>query len=554
MMPRRPNYYVHAIRRTAARALNPPKDEHRPVAVSNEESEFDRSVNSIFGHLRVSPHRQYDIEVKHEFNTYAPGVVKPMSDPVNQCGPLLCEQVPVATGNDYESFMAAFNKRCNFLATDDVDDDVFNEACDLVRAMPDIFDVEWDENDMDRDRWAAKFDHHKQRRMADAYHNIPHASVSYLGTKDLSVKQEILLKRNDPSWAPRIIYAGNDEFNTVTGPASMVAMERIDSLFANGPLGEVEFMTAYKRDDVTLATFLSDDPELSYPAEGDYSANDREQRARVALLFDVVLSKVRMPSWYRDLLLAMDTFRAQSRAYGLRATISHQLPTGTTITTARNSAYNACMFSVSCRRQGNRGKAVILGDDLLAMMLHLMDKDEWIATVAKFKMKLKAAVPQFDCEATFLSKRIIASSDPPCMVPLLGKAIARFNARGIHCDAVSSSQYMAGKALSYAYEFRHVPFMRDFFLKRFELEDRSNVRLDDLTWSARTAGVTLDTICASIVDEPVTVSDDTFREWLMEAYDVGLTDLHSLCSDVLLSSEISLISHPAVHGLSRDWV
>jgi hypothetical protein len=501
----------------------------------------------------VSTHRQYDIEIKHEFNQYAPGLTKTMHDPINQCGPLLRECVPVATGNDYESFMAAFNKRCNFLATDDIDDDVYDEACALIDALPELFDEEWDENELDRARWAAKFDHHKQKRMADAFECIPDATDRYIGTKDLSVKQEILLKRNDPSFAPRVIYAGNDVFNTITGPASMVAMERMETVFASVPLGNVNFMTAYKKNDVTLATHLTSDPALRFIAEGDYSANDREQRQRVHLLYDRYLDKVRMPLWFRDLLKALDTFDVQSRSFGLRATISHQLPTGTTSTTPRNSWYNALMFAVACGRQNLHGVADILGDDLLAALDKPISLEAWIDVVSKFKMVLKAKSPQLDCHATFLSKRIIVNSEPPCMVPLIGKAIARFNARGVFCDAVSTDQYMAGKSLSYAYEFRHVPFMRDFFLDRFESCDRSMLRLDDLTWNSRTSGVTLDNIAASIMDEPVLVSDETFRDWMMEAYDVGLADLGELCSMVISSNEVSLVSHPAVEGLSRDW-
>lgn len=553
MMPRRPEYYTNALRARSAGTRGQPRVTGLPVAVSHSVPEFDRSVDGLFGHLKVSTHRQYAIVVKHEFNQYAPGILKPMADPINQCGPLLREQVPVATGNDYESFMAAFNKRCNFLATDDIDNDVYVEACGLIDALPDLFDEEWDENELDRARWAAKFDHHKQKRMADAVHCIPDASASYIGTKDLSVKQEILLKRNDPSFAPRVIYAGNDVFNTITGPPSMVAMERLDHLLANAPLGEVQFLTAYKRNDVTLASHLMSDPDLEHTAEGDYSANDREQRHRVHLLYDRFLRKVLMPQWFRDLLKALETFTVQSRAFGLRATISNQLPTGTTSTTPRNTVYNAVMFAVTCARQNLRGLAVVLGDDLLARLNAPIDCEKWVATIAKFKMVLKASAPQLNCHATFLSKRLLTFCDPPCMVPLLGKAIARFNARGIHCDAVTTSQYMAGKALSYAYEFRHVPFMRDFFLTRYELEDNSNVRLDDLTWSARTSNVTLENIATSILDEPVTVSDCDFRDWVMETYDVGLDDLDSLCQMVLLGDELTLVTHPAVYGLSRDW-
>jgi hypothetical protein len=553
MMPRRPNHYQNMVRRLAVGARDD-GDTTPAAAESNTDPTYDRSIHEIFGRLRVSTKRQYVIEVKHEFNSFAPGVTKPMHNPVNQCGPLIEEQVPVATGNDFESFMAAFNKRCNFLATDDIDDQVFLESLSMIAAMPNLFDDQpWDDNELDRARWASKFDHHKQARMAAAYDTIPSCTPKYLGEKDLSVKQEILLKRNDPTFAPRIIYAGNDAFNTVTGPASMVAMERLCTLFDHAPLGPVHYKFAYKTDDVQLATYLTSDNTLKYTAEGDYSANDREQRPRVHLIYDAYLQKVNMPNWFRHLLKCLETFKVKSRQFGIRAEISHQLPTGTTSTTPRNSVYNATMFSVSCARQKTGGKGVVLGDDLLAVLFAAINCSKWAATVALFRMVLKASTPKLNCDATFLSKRLILSGSTPCMLPKLGKAIARFNARGIMCDAVTSSQYMAGKALSYAYEFRHVPFMRDFFLERYSLEDSSALRLDDLTWTARTCGVTLRNIASSIADEPCTISDDLFRDWLMEAYDVGLDDLDCFCTSILLSSAGSYVSCVVVDGLSRDW-
>jgi len=553
MMPRRPYFYTNALRRAAAGARVPSDTPSPTVNISNSDPEFDTSVHQLFGRLKTSAHRQYAIVVQHEFNDYAPGITKPMANPINQCGPLLSEQVPIATGNDYESFMAAFNKRCNFRANDDIEDDVFNEACALIDALPDVFDTEWDENDLDRARWMHKFTKAKQTRMENAFHTIPWCEPAYIGTKDLSVKQEILLKRNDPSFAPRVIYAGNDAFNTITGPASMIAMERIDHLLGNHALGDVNFVTAYKKTDVQLAQHLTCDPSLKHTAEGDYSANDREQRHRVHLLYDRALAKVRMPEWFRDLLKSMERFKVQSRSFGLKAIIHNQLPTGTTSTTPRNSWYNAVMFAVSCRRQGLHGNAVILGDDLLARLNAAINCDVWVATVLLFKMVLKAKSPPLNCHATFLSKRIMANLETPCMVPLIGKAIARFNARGVHCEAISRSQYMAGKSLSYAYEFRHVPFLCDFFLRRFAMEDRTRLSLDDLTWHARTSGVSLDNIADSITDEPHIITDDDFRDWLMEAYEVGLDDLRELCELVLLSSEMTLVNHPAVEGLSRDW-
>jgi hypothetical protein len=549
MMPRRPDHYTNRVARRAGGHHTPIE---LPVAVSHAQPEFDRSVHELFGHLKVSTHREYEIVVKHEFNDFAPKRYRPMSDPLNQCGPLFEEQVPVATGNDYESFMAAFNKRCNFKANDDIEDDVFKEAMTLIASISPPHFEEWDDNEADRERWINKFDPHKQARMRAAYDSIPDCTPSYLGQKDLSVKQEILLKRNDPNFAPRVIYAGNDAFNAVTGPACMVAMERLVELLQDRPIGGVLFMTAYKRSDVTLAEHLTDRP-FAHVAEGDYSANDREQRHRVHKLFDALLKIIRMPSWFRDLLVTIDKFHVRSFAFGLSAVIESQLPTGTTSTTVRNSWYNIVMFAVSCQRQRLKGNAVVLGDDLLAVLNKPIDTALWTACVARFKMVLKAATPALNCHATFLSKRLLVVGDRPCMVPLLGKAIARFNARGVFDNSKTPSQYMAGKSLSYAYEFRHVPFMRDFFLERFALEDQSELELSDLTWFSRTSGVSVDNIADSIINESVIVGDDEFRDWVMEAYGVGLSDLQDLCELVLLSNELILINHETIHGLSRDW-
>jgi len=260
-----------------------------------------------------------------------------------------------------------------------------------------------------------------------------------------------------------------------------------------------------------------------------------------------------MPRWIRKLHTDVNKFKVQSRAFGLQAQLANQLPTGTTKTTVGNTIYNILMFSVSMREQRRWGRALVLGDDLLAQMNGRVCLDKWIAAVQRFKMVLKAKSPRLDGGATFLSKRLFADRDEPCMVPLIGKALARFNARSIYASNKTSSQYMAGKSLSYAYEFRHVPFIRDYFLERYLLEDSSSLDLDDLTWMAKVSGVDLLNIIPTIKSETVLVSDDDFRDWLMAAYGVGLSELEELFEMVVLSDEIILVEHPCVQSLSIDW-
>jgi len=511
------------------------------------------SVDNFYdgnGRLKVVPVREFSPNVPFEM-TEGKFSYEDASNPVNQLGPVVEQCVPVSTSNDFASFMAAFNKRSNYCSEDDIEDDVFEESVRLIKSLPDLFD-EWEENEVDRQRWIDKFDDGKRSRMTEAWRNIPWANPAYLGTKDLSVKQEILIKRDDPTWAPRIIYAGNDEFNACTGPASMVVMERAVALTNSTDVGPVRCKFAYKTNDVELVSHIRDDefPEI---VEGDYSSNDKFQKKRVAHIYDCWLRKLRMPSWFRSLLFELEEYKVQNRRFGVTAKLKYQLPTGTTSTTPRNSLYNLTMFTVACVRQRRKARCLILGDDLLAAMDRRLRLEGWISDVARFKMVLKAKAPALEGQATFLSRRIFAGVEVGCMVPLIGKMLVRFNCRGTMNEACSDSQYMAGKALSYAYECRHVPFLRDYFLERYAMEDSAAITLDDLTWFARTSGVDLSNIVQAIKDEKHLVDDDTFEYWLCCTYDgATLYELRELMDSIVLSAEQVVLDCPNIAFFMSD--
>jgi hypothetical protein len=490
------------------------------------------------------------------------------NNPVNQLGPVFQQQIPVVTSTDFKSFMAAFAKRCNFVQDeskpdkDDISDDSFREALAVMDAMPDLFQP-WDENQIDRARWMSKFDKNKRQDMERAFSTLPDSvSPSYLGQKDLSVKQEVLIKRDDPTWAPRVIYAGNDHFNTWTGPASMIVMERLCQLTGRKrdnpanhqiPIGPIQTMFAYKQDDVSLSDHITDKeyPEL---VEGDFSRNDREQRKRVALLYDRWLQKLAMPKWFRTLLLELEKFTVRSHKYGLRAKLKFQLPTGTTSTTPRNSAYNATMFAVACQRQKiTSGKSLILGDDILAALRHRLKLDKWTKDVASFKMVLKAKAPRLQGEATFLSRRFVTDTEHPFMLPLLGKMLVRFNVRGTHNEGCSDSAYMAGKALSYAFETRHVPFLSRMFLERFRREDSSTLTVDDLSFYAKRHAGSIGQLLQKLRDEPVTISDDHFAFWCCEFYDSDAVEVKEIFESVVLSNECIVIDDPRLKRFEHDY-
>jgi len=445
--------------------------------------------------------------------------------------------------------MAAFNKRCNFRADDDVSDEMYALSCNIIDALPRDFDHDpWEENELDRQRWMDKFGKAKQDRMQRAYDDIEEHDARTLGTKTIFVKREALLKRDDPTWAPRIVYMGPDSYNAVTGPAAMVAMERLITTL-EGPLKEgrelnnITPMFGYKRSDVTLSAHLAEGTHVQC-IEGDYSRNDREQRARVVQLFTRFLRHIGMPEWYINLEIAFNKFKVINYDMGLVAWIENQLPTGVTVTTCRNSFYNWLQFTVAMTLQGVTARCLILGDDLLAVTQQHVDLDQWIAVVAAFKMVLKAKQLQLHALATFLSRRFCIDTTTPCMFPLIGKALFRFNVRATENPALTDSQYMAGKVLSYAYEFRHVPMMRDAFLKRYLMEDHSSVSTDELTWFTKTSNLSISEIIAAIHNEQVVLTRDEFEMCILEAYEIDTIDLQEMLDAVITSTDCTIYDHP----------
>lgn len=552
-VPRQPHHVVNANRRSR-RGLKPSD----PPIIVSQAGENSLHSHELDGRLRVVTKRPFQVKVSKFEASEPEGILKEAHNPMNQLGALHEESVPVVTSPDYHSFLAAFNKRCNFKQAgpdDDIGEAEFQEALAIINEAPDVIFDAWDENEHDRERWLSKFDPHKQKRMRDAFADLPNHSAKMLGKKDLSVKAETLAgKRDESDWAARVIYAGTDAYNACTGPAAMVSMEKLVEWSVHSKIGDIKVRFAYKQNDVKLCEHLID-PAYPCVIEGDFSRNDREQRSRVALLYDAFLAKVKMPAWYRDLLLAHQTFSVVNYRYGVFAEISFQLPTGATTTTPRNSLYNAVMFAVVARRQKRRGKAVILGDDILACLNKRLDIKAWVRDVALFKMVLKAKEPRLDGEATLLSRRIFTEVDVPCMVPLLGKMLVRFNARATFNEGVSDSQYMAGKALSYAYECRHVPTLSSIFLERFQMEDSTNLQHDDLSWFTRTSDVPIEQMLDFIKNEKVLVDRDSFDFWLCEHYDIDMFDTVQIFRETILESRPIMLENPDIAKfLARDGI
>lgn len=140
------------------------------------------------------------------------------------------------------------------------------------------------------------------------------------------------------------------------------------------------------------------------------------------------------------------------------------------------------------------------------------------------------------------------------MVPLIGKALFRFNARANRNQDVSDDEYMAGKSLSYAYEFRHIGYLRDAFLSRFS---RCNVsiqqlRLHDLTWFSKQGVNSVNDVYSSILCEDIVLSDDEFLEVIMAKYDIGLYDMNDLRDRLILSTSKDVFSDERYYSFAHE--
>jgi hypothetical protein len=134
-------------------------------------------------------------------------------------------------------------------------------------------------------------------------------------------------------------------------------------------------------------------------------------------------------------------------------------------------------------------------------------------------------------ECSFLSKNFIMTSYGFVMVPKFGKAVARFNARASSNEAVSDGAYLAGKALSYSYEFRHCPpISRCYYERYLQLVPADGVSLDGLGWNAKGAFLDLGVkgVVAAINTVTHTCSRDDMTRFYHWKYSMTSTDIIAL--------------------------
>jgi len=302
----------------------------------------------------------------------------------------------------------------------------------------------------------------------------------------------------------------------------------------------VSYTLAYKgdNDDMTSKMGVSG----TY-VECDFSENDMRQCSSVVEIEGMWMTQLGAPAWLVHAHRRANVYRAFSRKHCTTAKIENQLPSGSTSTTFRNSIWNCTINFAFCDKHKLKARVLVLGDDMLMKVLNRLFKRadreyEYICKLARMKSKVKIHKYIASCE--FLSRNFIPCDDGSLFAPKLGKALARFNARANANMGVSDSEYMAGKALSYAYEFRHIERIAALFLIKCRDQEVNlkEIKRETLGFNAAKTfddgGVPL--ILATL-RRAKKISEDDLTQFYHWRYGIDLTDVETVVNAVLFGDE-----------------
>jgi len=483
---------------------------------------------------------------------------------VRQMGPLLRDMHPIVPDNGYSNFLASFRKRCNYHSSKRASPAVVAGTLSLIDLLAPAPLPSFDWSETLFEEWISKFGPEKRARMFSAVEQFSGSSLKNYSEKEIFVKCEALLVGHKPNWAPRIIYKGTDVYNALSGPIFCELMQRLDHAYTYMQ-GPHRFKVAYKKTPDQYCDFF--DVQDGDFIESDFSANDMKQCSDVMLLEIALMRRLGCPEWFVRLHSRTNHFQVKSTKHGLLAFIDNQLPTGATDTTFRNTFWNsAILYTFLLKIGASSSRALLLGDDMLARISGLpryaVKIYEGVATSAQMDAKVFRRRYLADC--TFLSRLFIPRSNGMHLtVPLLGKAIGRFNMRANRNLAVSDHAYMAGKSVGYAYEFRFLPFLRDMFLDRFVHEfsmvEREKVLgegFDDgVTWNAKQAGITLRNVRDKlVVSDDFLIQYDDFLAFCHHRYGLLAMDVLAIFEDVVTSTDIVDVDGHVVEALAIDFM
>jgi len=442
--------------------------------------------------------------------------------------------LPVVPGQDPDSFLAAVDKRINYVDDAKLDDAFMALSRKNLRRLtggrywPKIaFTKELFDDHM------SKFGPEKVARMEEALASLPDMTAQHYTDKSVFVKVEALLKRHDPTWAPRIIFQGTDQYNALAGPMFGVLMGRLKSCLGTYDHNGIKMETAYKMTTDEISDWLMPVRKPKF-LESDFSGNDKTQVSSVLGLELFLMQLLGAPRWFLRLHRLSSKTRVQNREFGFRAEVTSMLATGVVDTTFRNTAWNATIFMCWAHKYPHsaKGRVIFLGDDMLFVASILPRKAtlSYKRVSVRAHMVVKVSRSRFWHEVSFLSRHFVENdSGRVVMVPMLSRLLARFSTRANFNQEVSDDTYMASKSLSYAYETRHCPWLSTLLVSRsaYHVSLGGELRLDQMSYHSATVVNQKRLLVSALrnVDPEHCCGDWEYSRFLFRRYGLVLSDL-----------------------------
>jgi len=282
----------------------------------------------------------------------------------------------------------------------------------------------------------------------------------------------------------------------------------------------------------------------------------------------MLMRRLGCPEWFVRLHLRTHaTYKVRNYKHGFQATIDNQLASGVADTTFRNCFWNWCILSTFLDAEKSpRSRCLILGDDMLARIEGLKRNaaKRYAGYATDARMVATVSRHRSLVDASFLSKSFVPlEARGYTVVPLIGKALGRFNTRANNNDSVTDNAYFAAKSLSYAYEFRFVPQLRDVFLDRFLfhlpllMEEKHAAKFLSLSWewNAKQAGLSLSNFKDKLlVDDEWMTTDADLTEYAWYRYGISRVELVEFVEKIVLDTSVYSVESPLIDLFARDFV
>lgn len=408
-------------------------------------------------------------------------------------GPVLEDHIPYITTGSRPDFIAAFNKRANYHSNERVHPSLLRHSRVMNRRLvPHVMPtVQWDRDLFES--WLANFDTEKRLRIERAYHDAGLDKLFDYSSKQIFTKIEALVKDHD-TVAGRLIFKGTDLYNMLSGPIFKVMMQRFCD--CENSLRTTKFKISYKQQTPEIVEHLESICATSF-IECDFSSNDKTQVRDVQRLELDFMARLGCPSWFLKLHAMTNRFAVYSTKFGFMSDVSNQLPSGCTDGTFRNTYWNLAIFNSWCLRMHVTGsRSVFLGDDMLAALPKRIRRGarSYTSVASLGQMTAKVSMRRVLNSCHFLSKNfypVNSGENAHVMLPFVPKTLAKFNTRPNSNAIVDDDEYMAGKSLSHAYEFRFSKILRDVFLRRARMHltvTRGRFSLEGVSYHVRRLG------------------------------------------------------------------